>query len=121
MERIGEGHHAGLELGTDAAAVTAKIRGTPGDDGAVLFQCGKGLASGEDLGDAGLELGTDAAAITAIIGSTPGDDGAVLFQCRKGEERGEDLGDAGLELSADAAAVTTNGCLLYTSPSPRDS
>ena len=78
----------------------------PGDDGAVLFQCRKGFASGEDLGDAELKLIADAAAITAAIGSTPGDDGAVLFQCRKGVVSGEDLGDAGLELGADAAAVT---------------
>ena len=39
----------------DAAAVTAVGGGTPGDDGAVVFER-EGEASGEELSDAGAEL-----------------------------------------------------------------
>ena len=108
LERICEGHHTGLQLIGNAAAITAPAGVSPGDDGAVVFQCREGVISGEDLGDAGAQLAADAAAITAP-GAPPGDDGAVVFQCREGGAGGEDLGDAGAQLAADAAAITAPG------------
>ena len=66
MEWIRKGHHTGLEIVADGTAVTAVGGVAPSDDGAILFQCREGVASGEDLGDAGLELSADAAAVTAI-------------------------------------------------------
>ena len=112
---------AGLELGGNAAAVTAVVGGSPGDDGAVVFQRREGLVSGEDLADAGLELAGNAAAVAAVVArqtdnvpaddaawcdAPPGDDGAVVFQRREGRTIGEDLADTGLELGGNAAAVT---------------
>ena len=41
---------AGGELAADAAAVTA-VGAVPGDDGAVVFECREGGASGEELSD----------------------------------------------------------------------
>ena len=73
-----------MELGGNAAAVAASVEVSPGDDGAVVFQCREGLASGEDLADAALELTCNAAAVAAVVGVTPGDDGAVVLERREG-------------------------------------
>jgi len=48
----------------NAAAVTA-VGVTPGDDGAVVFECREGAVSGEELRDAGGELAADGTAVTA--------------------------------------------------------
>ena len=45
------------ELSADAAAITAPVRVTPGDDGTVVFERRKSVVVGEDLADARGELG----------------------------------------------------------------
>ena len=81
-------------MAADVAAVTAPGGVTPSDHGAVVLECRKGRASGEDLRDAGGELAPDASAVTAVVGAPPGDNGAVALECRKGRIISEFLGGA---------------------------
>jgi hypothetical protein len=56
---------AGGELAADGTAVSAVGGVTPGDDGAVVFECREGAVGGEELRDTGLEISADGTAVTA--------------------------------------------------------
>ena len=58
----------------------------PGDNGAVGFQCRKGIGAGEHLADAAAEFSADAAAIAALFLLAPGDNRTAIFdRCKGGE------------------------------------